>query len=52
VPIIAAGSDTAGAAQLAASMVNACYYNTSLQTTYVKVFDVAAQAQIVGTFQV
>jgi alpha-glucosidase len=52
VPIIAAGSDTAGAAQLAASMVNACYYNTSLQTTYVKVFDIAAQAQIVGTFPV
>jgi alpha-glucosidase len=52
VPVIAAGSDSAGAAQLAASAVNACYYNTSLRTTFVKVFDVTPQTQIVGTFPV
>ena len=52
VSVLAAGSDSASAAQLAASTVNAYYYSTSLQTTFVKVFDPAAQvqAQIVGTF--
>jgi alpha-glucosidase len=52
VPVIAAGSDSAAADELAASAVNACYYNASLRTTFVKVFDAAAQAQIVGTFPV
>jgi alpha-glucosidase len=50
-PLIHSGDDSASAAQLGASMVNAYYYNTSLRTTYVKVFDAAPDTQIVGTFQ-
>ena len=50
VPILQAGTDEASAAQLAASSVNASYYNASLETTFVKVFDTQADAQVVGTF--
>jgi hypothetical protein len=49
--LIQTGDDGESAAQLAASTVNACYYNTSLRTTFVKVFDTQSNAQIVGTFQ-
>jgi hypothetical protein len=45
-----AGSDDESAAQLAASTVNASYYSNSRRTTFVKVFGVAANAQVVGTF--
>ncbi len=50
VGIIAAGSDQASAEQMAASPANAAYYNHSLRTTFVKLFDAAAQLQAVGTF--
>lgn len=50
VPIINSGSDQASADALAASATNAAYYNQSLQTTFVKVFDTNASAQIVGSF--
>ena len=50
VPILQAGSDEASAAQLAASTVNASYYNAGLATTFVKVFDTQPDAQVVGTF--
>jgi alpha-glucosidase len=49
--LIQSGDDNASAAQLVASMVNSYYYNTSLRTTFVKVFDAALDTQIVGTFQ-
>jgi alpha-glucosidase len=49
-PIIQAGSDTASANQLAQSAVNACYYNASLATTFVKIFDVAPDMVVVATF--
>jgi alpha-glucosidase len=52
VPLIQSGSDAAGAAQLATATVNSSYYNVSLRTTFVKVFDTNSQAQIVGTFPV
>jgi alpha-glucosidase len=49
-PGISGGSDSANAAQLEAAAVNAFYYNQSLRTTFVKVFDTSAQTQVVGTF--
>jgi alpha-glucosidase len=49
--LIQTGDDSESAAQLAASTVNAYYYNTSLRTTFVKVFDTQPDTQIVGTFQ-
>ena len=52
VPVIQAANDSDGAAQLAAAPANSSYYNTSLRTTFVKVFDTQAQAWIVGTFTV
>jgi alpha-glucosidase len=48
--IIQASSDEASADQLAASAVNACYYNASLQTTFVKIFDVNPDVVVVATF--
>lgn len=38
-PLLDAGSDDASADALAASAVNAYYYNTSLETAFVKIFD-------------
>jgi alpha-glucosidase len=52
VPLIQTGSDAARAAQLTAATVNSSYYNVSLRTTFVKVFDSNSQMQIVGTFPV
>ncbi len=49
--LIQTADDNESAAQLAASTVNAYYYNTSLRTTFVKVFDVEPDTRIVGTFQ-
>jgi alpha-glucosidase len=50
VPIILAATDSASAAQLADSTVNAAYHNGSLQTTFIKLFDVRPDTQVVGTF--
>jgi alpha-glucosidase len=50
--IIAAATDEASADQLAASTANAAYYNHSLTTTFVKLFDAAPQLDVVGTFSV
>jgi alpha-glucosidase len=50
VPVLQGDSDGALAQALSNSAVNAAYYNRSLQTTYVKVFDNVANAQIEGTF--
>jgi alpha-glucosidase len=41
-PFIDAGTDSGSANELAASTVDAYYYNQSLETIFVKVFDVAA----------
>jgi alpha-glucosidase len=49
-PVVQAGSDSASANALAESAVNACYYNQSLQTTFIKIFDVSANMTVVGTF--
>jgi alpha-glucosidase len=49
-PVIQASSDEASADQLAESTVNACYYNASLQTTFVKIFDVSPDMVVVATF--
>ena len=49
-PIIQAGSDAASANQLAQSTVNACYYNASLGTTFVKIFDLDPDMVVVATF--
>jgi alpha-glucosidase len=45
-PIVQAGSDNDSANALAASTVNACYYNQSLKTTFIKIFDVAPNTPI------
>ncbi|MDR3436943.1 TIM-barrel domain-containing protein [Telmatospirillum sp.] len=50
VPILQAATDDAAAALLAASAVNAAYYNQSLRTTFVKLFDQASDMSVVGTF--
>jgi alpha-glucosidase len=50
VPILNSGSDQASSQALSDSAVNAAYYNRSLQTTFVKVFDSSPNAQVVGTF--
>jgi len=50
VAILNLGSDQASSQALAASAVNAAYYNQSLNTTFTKVFDVAAHAVVVGMF--
>ena len=50
IAIIVAGSDQAGANQLAAALANAAYYNQSLRTTFVKLFDTGPQLQVLGTF--
>jgi alpha-glucosidase len=51
-PQLTAASDNAAASLLAASAVNACYYNQSLQTTFAKIFDVSGSLTLVGTFPV
>jgi hypothetical protein len=49
-PILNAGSDQSSADALAASTVNAAYYNQSLQTTFTKVFDTTGNTQIMASF--
>jgi alpha-glucosidase len=49
-PIIQAASDAASAAQLAGSTIDGCYYNASLQTTFVKIFDRDADMVVIATF--
>lgn len=44
------GGDQAGADALSSSAVNAYYFNVSLQTTFIKVYDSSANLQIVSTF--
>jgi alpha-glucosidase len=51
-PLLTAASDNAAASRLAASTVNAYYYNQSLQTTFAKIFDVSKNLTVVGTFPV
>jgi alpha-glucosidase len=48
--LIQTASDSESAAQLTASAVDACYYNASLHTTFVKLFDAEPDTRIVGTF--
>jgi alpha-glucosidase len=50
VPNLTGASDAASAAALASSAVNGYYFGTSLQTVFVKVFDVAATAVLAATF--
>jgi alpha-glucosidase len=50
--IIAGATDQASADQLAASSANIAYYNHSLSTTFVKLFDTSPQLEVVGTFPV
>jgi alpha-glucosidase len=49
--IVSAATDAAAAARLAASAANAAYYNRSLRTTFVKLFDTSAHLEVVGTFR-
>jgi alpha-glucosidase len=49
-PLIQASSDEASANLLAESVVNAGYYNQSLQTTFIKIFDVSPNMVVVATF--
>jgi len=49
-PIVQAGSDEASADELAESTVNACYYNQTLQTTFVKIFDRDRDMVVIATF--
>jgi alpha-glucosidase len=50
VPNLTGASDAASAAALASSAVNGYYFSTSLQTVFVKVFDVTATAVLAATF--
>jgi alpha-glucosidase len=50
--LIAAATDEASADQLAQSTANAAYYNQSLATTFVKLFDAGPQLEVVGNFPV
>jgi alpha-glucosidase len=50
IPLLSGASDTAAAQALTASAVNAAYYNTSLATTFVKVFDTKADTTIAASF--
>jgi alpha-glucosidase len=50
VPDLTQASDGQSAAALAASSGNAFYFNTSLQTVFIKVFDNASMLQAVATF--
>jgi alpha-glucosidase len=50
VPVILAATDTASAAQLADSTVNAAYHNGRLRTTFIKLFDTRPDTTVVGTF--
>jgi alpha-glucosidase len=52
VPVGHAASDAGGMAQLADAAVNAAYYNQSLQTTYVKLFDAGPDLQVTAIFPV
>jgi alpha-glucosidase len=45
-PLIDAGNDNASANTLAASTVNAYYYNASLNATFVKIFDTSADVTL------
>jgi alpha-glucosidase len=47
---ITAATDEQAADELAASGANAAYYNHSLRTTFVKLFDTGPQLDVVGTF--
>ena len=49
-PVIQASTDQDSANELAESAVNACYYNQSLNTTFIKIFDVSPQMVVVATF--
>ncbi|QEE28809.1 DUF5110 domain-containing protein [Terriglobus albidus] len=50
VPDLTSSNDQAGASALAASNVNAFYFNVSLQTVFVKVFDTASVLTAVANF--
>jgi alpha-glucosidase len=50
IAMIDAGSDKASADALAASAVDAYYYNQSLQTTFVKLFDNESDTTLVANF--
>jgi alpha-glucosidase len=47
---LTAGGDAVSSAALTASAVNAWYFSTSLQTVFVKVFDISANMVLVASF--
>lgn len=49
-PKMKGNTDAEAANALAASTVNAYYYNTSLKTTFVKIFDTSADITIKASF--
>jgi alpha-glucosidase len=47
-PLIDVGTDNGSADALMASQIDAYYYNQSLQTTFVKIFDIDADSSIIA----